>query len=231
MKDDRIIKAWNRISPDTAARERMFNKIANSSEHIAQRKVINMNKKLKALIPIAACLAAAIAIGALAMPKGDLPSKPAIEKDMIEEIAPAILDAKIYIPDYENSTLTHTVITSNVNSGVLLEALYKNGVLPQGFVFNNFHIEDNGKVTTDGYTVTKEIGDCFLKADLPQAFVDYLNSLSAPDEKLVIAAFSNTFIEFYNLKSIDLTIDGGSFKTGRFDYSGGLTWFDPEDIK
>ena len=41
----------------------MLNKIANSNEHLGQRRVINMNKKLKALIPIAACLAAALAIG------------------------------------------------------------------------------------------------------------------------------------------------------------------------
>ncbi len=230
MKDDRIIKAWNKLSPDEEARERMFNKIANSSEYIAQRKVINMNKKLKALIPIAACLSAALAIGVMAMPKGDLPSKPAIEKS-IDEIAPAILEAKIYIPDYENSTLTHTSIYIDGNSGALLEALYKNGVFPQGLAFNSFHIEDNGKVTSEGFIATKEIGDLFLKADLSQAFVDYLNSLSGLDERLAIAAFSNTFIEFYNLKSIDLTIDGDSFKTNRFDYSGGLAWFDPEDIK
>ena len=236
MKSDRIINAWNKVSPDEAARERMLNKIANSNEHLGQRRVINMNKKLKALIPIAACLAAALAIGALAMPKGDLLSEhtPAIDigKNAIGEIAPAILDAKIYIPDDDNSELTHTAISvEGGNSGALMDALCKYDVLPQGLVFNSFNVEDNGKVTTDGYTVSKEMGELFLKADLPQAFIDYLNGLSALDEKLVIAAFSNTFIEFYNLKSIDLTIDGESFITDRFDDSGGLTWFDPKDIK
>lgn len=235
MKNDRIINAWNKVSPDAAARERMFNKIANSNEHMGQIKVLNMNKKLKVLIPTAACLVAALAIGALAMSKGDSLSESIpsidIEENAIGEIAPAILEAKIYIPDYDNSALTHTTISIEGNSGALVEVLCKYGVLPQGLAFNNFNIEDNGKVTTDGYTVSKEMGDLILKADLPQAFIDYLNGLSARDEKLVIAAFSNTLIEFYNLKSIDLTIDGESFITARFDFSGGLTWFGPEDIK
>ena len=43
MKNDRIINAWNKVSPDEAARERMLNKIANSNEHIGQRRVINLS--------------------------------------------------------------------------------------------------------------------------------------------------------------------------------------------
>ena len=231
MKDDRIIKAWNKVSPDAATKERMFNKIANSDENIGPRKVMNMNGKLKALIPIAACLVAALAIGALAISGGGLPSEPAIGKSEVGEIAPAFIDAKIYIPDFNSSRLIHTTINIEGSISALMNALYENGVLPQGLEFNSFNIEDNGKVTTDGYTVSKEMGDLYLKADLPQAFVDYLNSFSERDERLVIAAFSNTIIEFYNLKSMELTIDGNSFATSRFDYSGGLTWFGPEDIK
>ncbi len=230
MKDDRIINAWDTVSPDAAARERMFRNIANSSEHKSRRKVMNMNKKLKILIPIATCLVAALAIGALAMSGGDPPHEPDIENSLAE-IAPVFIDAKVYIPDYENLKLTYSTVNIKGSSDALLNALCENGVLPQDLVFNSFNIEDNGKVTTDGYTVTKEFGDRFLKADMSQAFTDYLNSLSARDARLTIAAFSNTFIEFYNLKSIDLTIDGDIFKTEHFDYSGGLTWFDPEDIK
>ena len=44
-----------------------------------------------------------------------------------------------------------------------MDALCKYDVLPQGLVFNSFNVEDNGKVTTDGYTVSKEMGGTVFK--------------------------------------------------------------------
>lgn len=66
MKNKRIVDSWNKIEPDATAEARMLDSILahNHSSEAEGGKVITMNKVFnwKRLVPIAACLALAVAI-------------------------------------------------------------------------------------------------------------------------------------------------------------------------
>ena len=84
MKNRRIIDAWNRIEPDSAASARVLEAILAQTKN-EKKEVLPLNKAFfwKRLAPVAACLALAVA-AAVMIPRlaarPDLPAPPAAQR-------------------------------------------------------------------------------------------------------------------------------------------------------
>ena len=89
MKNRRITDAWNKIEPDSAAEARMLEAILAKNQP-KTREVYPMNRTIKRLVPIAACLALAIA-AAVAIPR--FTAKPPVVPPGTEQVVtlPAML--------------------------------------------------------------------------------------------------------------------------------------------
>jgi hypothetical protein len=75
MKNDKYIQSANQIEPTQAAQERMFHKIqSQASCKPKTRKVNLMNKTVKWLAPVAACLVIAVAATVILTNQGQLPN-------------------------------------------------------------------------------------------------------------------------------------------------------------
>lgn len=63
-----------------------------------------------------------------------------------------------------------------------------------------------------------------LELDLSKAFGEYLRTMGADGEEMILAALTNTFLENYQADGLVLTVDGGRLETGHGVYEEELVY-------
>lgn len=98
----------------------------------------------------------------------------------------------------------------------LIDSLAKHNIVSLDTKVNSFEEEEDadGKV---------------LKLDLSRSFKEYLKTMSENGEKVILASVTNTFLEAYEAKLIQITVEGDSLETSHGSYEEPMGYIQSEE--
>lgn len=107
--------------------------------------------------------------------------------------------------------------------GLEKETLEVTGMTPEEII-HNLSSHNIVSIDTKVLGFTKREADAqgrlVLELDLSKAFGEYLRTMGADGEGVILAALTNTFLENYQADGLLLTVDGGRLETGHGTYEG-----------
>ncbi len=126
----------------------------------------------------------------------------------------------IYYPDADNETILAEINTFEQNTKLteteVLEILTEYEVINPDIAFNS------------SYESQTEDNIYIMTLDLSDSFTDYLNSLEEDTQSLVMQCIANTFIDYYHMDELIVTVDGESLVTDYADYTKALLYSDTD---
>ncbi len=181
-------------------------------------------------------LAAAMMLVLVFFAACDIPDEAiAVTSDMEE------MEAQIFVPeimggqaeeaeaDYIHAEPVEIVVyySNGRADGLEKEVLEVNGMTPEEIIqilSRHNIVSIDTKVL--GFTEREADGQGkrVLELDLSKAFGEYLRTMGADGEEVILAALTNTFLENYRADGLLLTVDGGRLETGHGIYTEELVY-------
>ncbi|SFR68499.1 GerMN domain-containing protein [Anaeromicropila populeti] len=121
-------------------------------------------------------------------------------------------EVTVYVPDEDVLYEIPTKVTAEDSPQGIVDALIQAGALPEGVKVNSFEIEDDDSLTAH--------------IDLSKEFRDAVSQTGTTGETMLMGSLVNTFIEYYKLKSINVTAENQVISTGHQEYNEPLEFFD-----
>lgn len=211
MRNETIINSWDKIKPDNATHERILGNIldrVHSGETQKRKEASPMNKTIKWLAPVAACLVVALAIAIPTLlrnagnPTGEI---------AIGEIAIVSKDLDIYYVNEQGAIVAKSVYMRCVVEDIYAEWAKLNGINDVSLV--KCFYDDNGTdILHDEYgdpadpirPVEHIYGDHItLHLTLSQEFTAYADGENG---QLLLTSLKDTFFNYSSFDEFDLII-------------------------